>query len=104
MKTYFENIEWYDYLIFLFYNGVFTYLLYRMGDVFFNLNKKTVILLVAIFQFYFFLVIGDSFFNYLPYLPDTDLYAFMIGSGQYPETSSENMRIGDADHNSIAGP
>ncbi len=91
MKTYFENIEWYDYLIFLFYNGVFTYLLYRMGDVFFNINKKTVILLVAIFQFYFFLVIGDSFFNYLPYLPDTDLYAFMIGSGQYPVTSSENI-------------
>jgi hypothetical protein len=91
MKTYFENIEWYDYLIFLVYNGVFSYLLYRLADVFLNIGKKAALVFVILFQCYFVLVIGDSFFNYLPYLPDTDIYAFMIGSGQYPQTSSENI-------------
>ena len=93
MKTYFENIEWYDYLIFLVYNGVFSYLIYRLGDVFFNISKKATLVLVLIFQFYFLLVVGDSFFNYLPYLPDSELYSFMISSGQYPETSSENILV-----------
>ena len=93
MKTYFENIEWYDYLIFLVYNGVFSYLIYRLGDVFFNISKNATMVLVLIFQFYFLLVVGDSFFNYLPYLPDSELYSFMISSGQYPETSSENILV-----------
>jgi len=91
MKTYFDSIEWYDYLIFLFYNGVFSYLLNRLGDVFLGISKKANLVLLVIFQFYFLLVIGDSLFNFLPYLPDTDLYSFMISSGKYPETSSENI-------------
>lgn len=91
MKTYFDSIEWYDYLIFLVYNGVFSYLLYRLGDVFLGISKRANLVLLAIFQFYFLLVIGDSLFNYLPFLPDTDLYSFMISTGQYPETSSENI-------------
>lgn len=93
MKQYFENIEWWDYLIFLVYNGIFSYLLHRIGDVFFNINKKALRVFLLLFQLYFILIISDSFINFLPYLPDTDLYSYMIGSGQYPETSSENILV-----------
>lgn len=91
MKVYFESLAWYDYLVFLVYNAVFTYLLYRIGEVFLGIGKKALYVFVAIFQIYFLLVIGDSLFNFLPFLPDTDLYSFMISSGQYPLTSSENI-------------
>ena len=91
IKHYFENIEWYDYLIYIVYDIIFSYLLYRLGDAFLNINKKASLILVGIFQFYFLLIMGDSFFNFLPYLPDTELYSYMISSGQYPDTSSENI-------------
>lgn len=93
MKQYFENIEWWDYMLFLVYNGIFCYLLHRIGDVFFDINKKALRIFILIFQLYFIIIILDSFFNFLPYLPDTDLYSYMISSGQYPETSSENILV-----------
>ncbi len=93
MKQYFENIEWWDYMLFLVYNGIFCYLLHRIGDVFFDINKKALRIFILIFQLYFIIIILDSFFNFLPYLPDSDLYSYMISSGQYPETSSENILV-----------
>ena len=93
MKQYFENIEWWDYLLFLVYNGIFCYLLHRIGDVFFEIHKKALRIFILIFQVYFILIVLDSFFNFLPYLPDSDLYSYMISSGQYPETSSENILV-----------
>ncbi len=91
MKQYFENIAWYDYLIFLVYFGIFSYLLHRIGDTFFNIGKKALNVIILIFGFYFLLITGDSFFNFLPFLPDTELYSYMISTGQYPDTSSENI-------------
>ncbi|MFI5172065.1 MAG: hypothetical protein ACHQFW_06715 [Chitinophagales bacterium] len=93
MKQYFEHIAWYDYLIFLVYGGIFSYLLFRIGDVFFNIGKKTLRVLLLIFLFYFLLINADSLFDFLPYLPDSDMYSFMISSGQYPDTSSENILV-----------
>ncbi len=93
MKQYFENIEWWDYLLFLVYNGIFCYLLHRIGDVFFEINKKALRIFLLIFQVYFILIVLDSFLNFLPYLPDSDLYSYMISSHQYPETSSENILV-----------
>lgn len=92
-KSFYESIAWYDYLVFLVYNGVFTYLLYRFGDVVYGLRTKTVSVFLLLFQLYFFTIIADSFFNFLPFLPDSELYAYMISSGQYPETSSENLIV-----------
>ncbi len=93
MKQYFEDIAWWDYLLFFVYNGIFCYLLYRIGDVFFNISKKTMRVFILIFQLYFIIIILDSLFNFLPYLPDTAMYSYMISSGQYPETSSENILV-----------
>lgn len=93
VKHYYDGIEWYDYLVFLVYNGIFTYLLYRLGDVYYTLKKKTVTIFLLLFQCYFFIVVADSFFNFLPYLHDSELYSYMISSGQYPQTSSENIIV-----------
>jgi hypothetical protein len=93
IKQYYEGIEWYDYLVFLIYNGIFTYLLYRLGDVFYSLQKKTVTIFLLLFQLYFFLVFTDTFFNFLPYLHNSELYSYMISSGQYPQTSPENLIV-----------
>lgn len=93
MKQYYEGIEWYDYLVFLVYNGIFTYLLYRLGDVFYDLQKKTVVTFILLFQFYFFIVVGNIFFDFLPGVNDSGFYAFMVSSGQYPQESPENIIV-----------
>ncbi|MBC8046806.1 MAG: hypothetical protein H7Y00_08425 [Fimbriimonadaceae bacterium] len=93
LKSYYDGIEWYDYLIFLVYNCIFTYLLYSLGDVFFNIAKKSLRIFLLIFQLYFFIIITDSFFNFLPYIYDSQYYSYMISSGQYPQTNPENVIV-----------
>ncbi|MBX7049126.1 MAG: hypothetical protein K1X40_08120 [Chitinophagales bacterium] len=92
-KAYYEHIQWWDYLIYLVYNGLLAYLLGRVGEIALNIGKQARVLFFIAFEVYFLLVIGDSLFHYLPYLPDSELYSYMISSGQYPETSSENLIV-----------
>ncbi len=90
-KIYFDGLVWYDYLIFAVYNIIFSYVIFWAGDVYLKISRKSLYILIAIFQLYFILIVADSFLDFLPFMPDTELYSFMISSGQYPQDSSENI-------------
>lgn len=93
MKPYFEDLAWYDYLLCFVYNGIFSYVLYKIGEVFLQLNHRSLLLLVAAFQVYFFVTMADSFFHFLPLQPESSWYAFMVSSGQYPEDAKVNLLV-----------
>lgn len=93
MKTYFEDLAWYDYLICLVYNGIFSYMLYKIGEVFLNMHKRTLFILVAAFQVYFFLTMADSFWNILPYNPESSWFSLIVSSGEYPQDAQVNLMV-----------
>lgn len=93
MKPYFEDLAWYDYLLCFVYNGIFSYVLYKIGEVFLNLHHKNLLLIVGAFQVYFFVTLADSFFGFLPLHPESAWYAFMVSSGQYPEDAQVNLLV-----------
>lgn len=90
-KLYYQQIHWYDFLIYLVYNIILSFLILRISDAGFNLKKKTKWLALIQFQLLFFLVLLDSQFNFLPAIHDSPVYTSMIQSGQYPQESKENI-------------
>jgi hypothetical protein len=91
IKSYFIDIQWYDYPIYLIYILLFLYLIDRFGKVAFSLPKMAVNFMKLTFLFYSVVLIADSFLDFMPYLPDTEMYTYMIKSSLYPETSSVNV-------------
>ncbi len=93
MKPYFEDLAWYDYLLCFVYNGIFSYMAYKIGEVFLGLQHRTLRILLVAFQVYFFVTMADAFWNFLPMQPETSWYAFMVSSGQYPEDAQVNLLV-----------
>lgn len=93
MKAYFEDLAWYDYLLCFVYNGIFSYMAYKIGEVFLGLQHRTLRILLVAFQVYFFVTMADAFWNFLPMQPETSWYAFMVSSGQYPEDAQVNLLV-----------
>lgn len=93
MKSYFEDLAWYDYLLCFVYNGIFSYILFKIGEVFLNLHNKSLWLLIGAFQVYFFVTMADSFLGFLPLQPESSWYASMVSSGQYPENAQVNLLV-----------
>lgn len=90
-KLYYQEIHWYDFLIYLVYNIILSFLILRISDAGFNLSKKTRFLVLLQFQLLFITVILDTQFNFLPHAHDSSIYSSMIQSGQYPQESKENI-------------
>ncbi|MEZ5050927.1 MAG: hypothetical protein R2767_01035 [Chitinophagales bacterium] len=91
MKTYFLDIHWYDYGLYLVYILLFVYLLHRIGRVAYGLSSLSVKLQMFTFLLYAAVLIADSFLDFLPFLPDTGMYTYMIKTGLYPDTTSVNI-------------
>lgn len=91
LKSYFIDIQWYDYPIYLIYILLFLYLIDRLGKVAFTLPKIAVNAMKLTFLLYCAVLISDSFLDFMPYMPDTEMYTYMIKSSLYPETSSVNV-------------
>jgi len=93
MKAYFEGLEWYDYLISLVYNGIFSYLLYRIGEVFIGIRKKTLVILLAAFQLYFLVTLADSIWGFMPLHMQANWFALIVTSGEYPVDANVNLLV-----------
>ncbi len=91
MKDYLLEIFWYDYLIYLIYILFFSYLIDRIGRIGFGLSARTTRITMFIFLLYCAGIIADSLLDFMPFMPDTGLYSYMITSGLYPETTSVNV-------------
>jgi hypothetical protein len=91
LKEYLLEILWYDYLIYLIYIVFFSYLIDRIGRVGFGLSARTTRITMLTFLLYCACIIADSLFDFMPFMPDTHLYSYMITTGLYPETSSVNV-------------
>lgn len=90
-KLYYQHIHWYDFFIYLVYNIILSFLILRISDAGFNLNKKNRLLVLLQFQLLFIIVLLDTQLNFLPNVPDSSIYSNMIQSGQYPQESKENI-------------
>ncbi len=91
MKEYLTELAWYDYVLFGVYILLFTYFIDRISIVGFRLGKQTTRIMKAIFLVYSVTLIANSMLGFLPEMPDTSLYTYMITTGLYPETSTFNV-------------
>jgi hypothetical protein len=91
LKEYLTELAWYDYVLFGVYILLFTYFIDRISIVGFRLGKQTTRIMKAIFLVYSVTLIANSMLGFLPEMPDTSLYTYMITTGLYPETSTFNV-------------
>lgn len=84
------EIFWYDYLVFIAYNCLFSFLLVRAADLL-NFEKRTSRIFLALFQTLFFLIFFDTLFHFIPLQEESSYYELMINTSLYPQDAIYNL-------------
>ncbi|MEZ5013046.1 MAG: hypothetical protein R2794_02015 [Chitinophagales bacterium] len=84
------DLHWYDYLIFLVYNVMFTYVFYSIGQIR-HLEKKVLRNIVLLYQVLFVLILVNLFYPFIPVRTESTYYAYMLNTSLYPQDAPNNL-------------